>query len=340
MPDTQLQHYRVYGLRLSANCAVPGMELESGASVPADLRVEFFPAEPVPAQPAAAEVIYTSPPRDAGAEPFFKVWKDPTQAEAFIGIQYANRGGRAVFQLSRDGRRLRVDWDPGLSFQDVVAYFLGPVLGCVLRLRQVVCLHAAAAYSDGRAIIILGPKGSGKSTTIAALAWSGWPVLTDDIAVLTEGAGEFLVQPGYPRLRLWPEAVPGGLAAELPRVLSFIEKRYQPLTSDADAPRWKFQPRPARLAAVYLLAERTPQPPAVIVPLDPAAALLALVGNVYPEYRLMPDDTVRHFQFLGRLTARVPVRLLSLPDKAAGLQAIRAAIADDCRSLIPAEPIP
>ncbi|WLD13879.1 HprK-related kinase A [Planctellipticum variicoloris] len=45
-------------------------------------------------------------------------------------------------------------------------------------------LHAAVLERAGRAVVLLGVSGSGKSTLCAALAVSGWRLLTDELALI------------------------------------------------------------------------------------------------------------------------------------------------------------
>ena len=86
--------------------------------------------------------------------------------------------------------------------RDTATYLLGPVLGFVLRLRGIACLHASAISIDGRTVLLLGPAGSGKSTTAAAFACKGCRVLSEDVCALHCTPDGIFVQPGYPRLRL------------------------------------------------------------------------------------------------------------------------------------------
>jgi hypothetical protein len=90
----------------------------------------------------------------------------------------------------------------------------------VLRLRGTPSLHAGAVAIDGVAVALAGEAGTGKSTTTAALAGRGHPVLADDVLALRATGGEILAQPAYPHLRLWPDIVPAllGPRAELPRL--------------------------------------------------------------------------------------------------------------------------
>lgn len=59
-----------------------------------------------------------------------------------------------------------------------------------------VLVHAAVASLDGRAVILPGRSGAGKTTLAAALALAGWTYLSDEVAVI--GAGGAEVRP-YPR---------------------------------------------------------------------------------------------------------------------------------------------
>jgi len=110
----------------------------------------------------------------------------------------------------------------------------------------------------GLAIAIAGNSGVGKSTTAAALAKQGYAVLSDDIAVLEERDRQWLALPGYPRLRLWPEAIEALCSSEtgLVWVFSFSEKRFVDLTEGTSEAAWRFQNQPLPLVAIYILGAR------------------------------------------------------------------------------------
>jgi len=50
-------------------------------------------------------------------------------------------------------------------------------------------VHSAVLERDGRALLMPAPSGSGKSTLCAALAWRGWRLLSDEMAVFCEETG-------------------------------------------------------------------------------------------------------------------------------------------------------
>jgi hypothetical protein len=65
---------------------------------------------------------------------------------------------------------------------------------CVSRhAHQFVIVHAAALERDGRALLLPGRPGSGKSTLCAALVHRGWRLLSDELTLVRPADGE--VQP-------------------------------------------------------------------------------------------------------------------------------------------------
>lgn len=56
-------------------------------------------------------------------------------------------------------------------------------------------LHAAVLERDGRALILPAPSASGKSTLCAALAWRGWRLFSDEMAIFDFDSGDLRPNP-------------------------------------------------------------------------------------------------------------------------------------------------
>jgi hypothetical protein len=208
---------------------------------------------------------------------------------------------------------------------DAATYLLGPVLGFVMRLRGTVPMHASAVAIDGRGLLFLGPEGAGKSTTVAAFARMGVPVLSDDIVPLVTSGGAWHVLPGHPRVSVWPDAAAGlfGSADALPAISAVYPKRYLHLR---DAGR--FQPDAVPLAGLCVLRPRHAGLPAVDVQTLPAReALMELVSNTYCGYLLDAPMRAQEFAFLGALADAVPVQAVSFSESFDGLEASCRAVA-------------
>jgi hypothetical protein len=210
------------------------------------------------------------------------------------------------FWLDPAGAELWAKWPESSSLEDAATYLLGPVLGYLLRLRGVTCLHASAVALGDGAVAFVGSEGAGKSTTAAALARRGNAVISDDIVALLERDGAFFVLPAYPYLSLWPESVNivYGPEKTLPSFSANYDKKQLLLSEN----RLRFEEQPLPLGGIFLLGERSSEDAAPLVEILPAReALLELVANSYATNVLDRDMRAREFELLGRLVATIPV---------------------------------
>jgi hypothetical protein len=296
--------YRAYGLTISSNIAIPGLESLCHAADPPDITFECGP-----------EPRWVDEAVHLAGRNHYKSSEAPHATDA--GFAVIERGAGQFFELGyADGARYVTDgaarrvWatcEPPLSITDLAIYFLGPVMGFLLRRRGITSLHASAAVISGHAILFSGEGAAGKSTTAAALALRGTPVMCEDVAPLREDAGIFHLEPGYPRVCLWPDSVQSLLGAPdaLPQLTFGWEKRYLAL----DGVRAKFEAQRKPLGAVYLFAARSEDENAPrVVELSRREALLELVQNTYMNYLLNRDQRAAEFDVLTRLVARVAVR--------------------------------
>ena len=337
--------YSVYGLRIRANRAIPGLIPASDAR-PTHVDVELLGCVPSPMPDVSpCAVLYASPEQDEQGVPYLKIRRlgDASQGSQ-LHLRWAYEEACIEFWVDPCGERVWGTWSSRTLFDEVVPFLLGPVMGCVLCARRIPCLHASAVAIDGTdgrepgaAVAILGPKCGGKSTLAAALAQRGHAVLSDDVAVLFEDSGSFMVQPGYPRMRLWPnsiERLPGLTVDALPRVWPRADKRCLHLEPDESASSWRFHAHPLPLVAVYVLS--TPGPPGTVpsvTSISSADSLISLAENAY--MGVVQDRVLRarNFEALARVVSSVPVRQLCRPLGLDALPQARVAIEQDLRHL-------
>ena len=293
--------YLVFGLCLHASQPLPGLHAVIPSSLMewgCDVIVECQPNWSFASLSYPKELVYISSECMENHQPALQVWK------LAGGVCYRFAYADSVeFVVSGSGDRIEIDWSPSLGLADAMPYLLGPVLAFVLRLRGVVSLHASALAVDGRALVLMGPMGAGKSTTAAALARCGFPVLSDDVVTLIDHDGGFLVQPGYPGLRLWPDMVEAmfGDDSHLPQIVPIWDKRLLSLTSS----QYSFQEQPLPVGAIYLLGERSDNDDAPLTAqLSARDTLLQLLANSYVTYLLDRTMRMHEFDLLNRLLQR------------------------------------
>ena len=297
--------YRAYGLSCASNTPIPGFWLDLLNFTPVDLRIWINSKEPdwvCEARTLPSRICY--PDSLAERASISGCTLTSFGSDLFFELAYSD-GARFFFDNA--GSRLSAAGSPPLSLDDLATYLRGPTMGFVLRLRGVAPLHACAVSIGGKAVVLCGPSESGKSTTAAALALQGLPVLCDDITALSEIGGKFYVEPGYPRICLWPDAAQSllGVSDALPRLTPTWEKCFLPL----DGAKAKFEEERQQLSVVYLLAPRDSEARAPwIEDLGSREALLALVQNTYMNWLLDRDGRASEFDVLTRLVTEVRVR--------------------------------
>jgi hypothetical protein len=182
---------------------------------------------------------------------------------------------------------------------------------------------------------VVGPSGSGKSSTAAGFARLGYALLTDDLIALRESDAGFGVEPAFPRVHLWPQSARSmfGSWDALPRITPNWDKR----RLDLDDQGFRFQRSALPLAAIYFLGDRgaagdTPRIEAV----SPAHALIALVSDSHATEFVDPPQRAAEFDALARLLARVPSRRVTPSEDLARIPELCEAIVRDLRGRLSA----
>jgi hypothetical protein len=314
--------YSAFGLSLEANRPIPGLTLQHAASRP-DIHVHFHDGR-APSGGAYVEEPYYASTVDGG-DPVLQVWR--SAGGKYFRLRYADD---TQFVVAANGSEVTVVAPTPSTIEDAATYLLGPVLGFVMRLRGITCLHASAVAIGDRAIAIAGPAGAGKSTAAAVFASLGYPVLADDVAALLMLDGMPHVQPAYPQLRLWPDSVSMlyGTPDALPRLTPTWDKRALPLDG-ANA----FQERPLPLCAVYVLGDWCDDRHTTVDAMTGAGRLLVLLANTYVGYLLDQAMRRQEFDSLVRLAATIPVRQVTRSGSSTDIADLCAHLIEDVKGL-------
>ena len=316
----------VYGLGLTTNVAIPGLRLLSGPAQP-DVRIRLQDRSALSPLVSLTETQYPIPDIAADLPPNLRA--GVLFGGEYFGFFYSDG---AKFAVDRKGREVWGDWPENYTLEDACTYLLGPVLGFVLRVRGVTSLHASAVAVGDLAVALVGCPGAGKSTTAAAFARCGFPVLADDVVALTHRGERSFVELGYPRLNLWPDAVRALFASDQasPCITPTWDKRYIPLGESGH----QFASEALPLGAIYVLGSREAgllSP--VLEDLTGGEAVTTLVANTYVNYLLDREMRRQEFDVLSRLVARTPIRRVRIPADSSALPRSCQTIAADAERL-------
>lgn len=300
-----MNRYTAYGLTIDS--ALPLPELPS-APHPGDADLVIRIGQ-----------VDWSPPSDGRQWSYFQV--DGRQA-----YLYWSPVGKFVV---RDGRDIIID--PHLEVEEAVIRLplLGAVLAMALHQRGLFILHASAVAIQDRAAVFLGRKGQGKSTTAASLCSRGHKLMADDVAAIDLSRPHCpVLLPGFPQIKLWPEAAIAALGDNpetLRRVHPAVEKRARPID------RSHFLQQSLPLKRIYLLADSAT---ARVKPTQSGEAVIKLIANSYipsllGEVFQQSSDTLLHFQQCVSLAHRQTVYTLERPRSLALLSDLAELIETD-----------
>ena len=312
--------------------ALPGLPLRLDSDV-FDVRIRLKNWITVPSTSTQSlEIFYPSSEYADGRQPNLRV--GVLHGGDYFGFFYSD-GAR--FAVERGGREVWGDWPENYTLEDACTYLLGPVIGFVLRLRGVTCLHASAVAVGEDAIALVGSPGAGKSTTAAAFARCGFSVIADDVVALTKHGENFLVPPGYPRVNLWPDSARTLFGSEepLPRITPTWDKQYVALGDKG----FGFATKSLPLRAIYLLGAREAElATPVLEEVSGGDALAGLVVNTYVNYLLDREMRSEEFDLLSRVVAGIPIRRVRPPADPGAVFDLCQAIATDAKRVM--VPIP
>lgn len=178
------------------------------------------------------------------------------------------------------GREIIVAPAPRADLRALRMAIVGPLLGAILGQRGAFVLHASTVRIAGCAVALSGPSGRGKSTLTAALNRAGHPLIADDMTVIETRDSTPWVEPGFPRLKLWPDA-----ATAMEQDVSSLPRLHPDRDKLSVRPGSAFHPGPVRLVRCYLLEDGDHES---VTALETTVAVMSLVRNTY-QAQWMPE---------------------------------------------------
>lgn len=274
--------YTLCGLRVTSELALPGLVCCDTGGVP-DVTIRLGDVPPL------AHARWTGPLLQIGE----------------AGDCRFEVSAVAAYHVDAKGREITIAPHIAADAPDIRTFLFGTVFAIVFFRRGLLPLHASVVCIGKRAVAFSGVSGAGKSTLAAHFMKRGYPVLTDDVAVIAMQDGRAMLQPAFAHIKLWRDAMEG-LSLDVTgrvRVRSQLEKYHLPTQN--------FSIGPQPLSRIYHLAEVSDEQHEVVRPLSGADAFMAMEHAVYRASlgrRLLRPENL--FVMAGRVSTCVSSVLL------------------------------
>ena len=245
------------------------------------------------------------------------------------GADYVCWTSQFEFLVSVDGRVIRArrlrEFSSEESFQ---VYLLAQALSFSLLKMGVESYHMTAVEVCGKAVGFMGDSGAGKSSMAASFIRAGNRLITDDLLLLRPRGIEFLVYPGQPWIKLYPEMARDALGTTVEGIPmnSMTAKRIYPLDQSG------FCHHPLPLAAIYCLDACVDAPPAgrgSIHPVTPGNAVIQLIKNSFNTTVTGAPRPRRQLEQAAAVVSAVPVRAITYKREVSQLAHLRELVLND-----------
>ena len=224
----------------------------------------------------------------------------------FFKVAFNSEYGGFCFVIDPQKEKLWILHNKNEPEIDLDSYFTGTLMGCVLRLKGIMCLHSSAVNINGEAVLLVGQKRSGKSTTAAAFAKLGYKVLCDDIAAISFKNNILYVETGYSKVRLRPASAQALHPEDLNTMHDVFSVRKSRYANIAET----FQHEALPLGAIYFLGgEPGYDAPPVIEPVA-NDVLYLLHANTFANYVVTPGMRMDELKMLAAIASQASIKHL------------------------------
>jgi len=207
----------------------------------------------------------------------------------------------------KEGHQITISKQNEATLQEVSLFLLGPVFSGLLYLRNSVSLHGSALRHQEGTFLICGNSGAGKSTLTKEFINKGYQLLADDLSVLSKDNENILVQPSFPFIKLWKDALDHLQIPEKEgiRLREKLEKYGFPLQKE-------YYPHALPVQKIFILVSHN-KPEFMIEELKGVEKFNTLKNHTY-RYQFILDNTRPvHFQYMNQLASQAEVIRIRRP---------------------------
>jgi hypothetical protein len=199
------------------------------------------------------------------------------------------------------------------------------ILPKYLQLSGRALFHAAVVEIEGKAVLLSAPTGTGKSTLTLRLSQLGARFMSDDLAVMREVDGQYMIEAAYPKSRLREDSVTAlGVAGKV-AAPKYVIEGYD----------WaEFRTTAASLGSIYILNRSGPTSDFQIDTLTGHRGLTQLIFAMQDDTPFpLPDvaSQQRDAALMLRLMRNIPACRVTYPSDYLRINEVAAILFEDIR---------
>lgn len=235
----------------------------------------------------------------------------------FVGVRFQTTGNEFLLLVDKvaryhvlNGEQITIEILENADVDDVRLFLLGSAFGALIHQRGLLPIHGSAIEIEQSAIIFSGHSGAGKSTIAAAFYKQDFPILSDDVSVLSlSSEGIPIVHPGYPQMKLWSDSILklGDEPSLFPNVRKQLDKHNIRVSN-------RFCEQPLPLKKIYIIASRNLNK-LEMIPVKGVEKFSLLRNHTY-RFNFIAGAQMRtaHFRYIDALAKHVDVIKILRPN--------------------------
>ncbi len=232
-------------------------------------------------------------------------------SENLLELNIANLGNFKV----ESGNQITITHNTDIAPEETLVFLYGSCMGGILYQRGIIPLHGSAVLTEKGAVLFLGVSGTGKSTTAAALAERGYPIISDDIsAIRLEGSKAVLI-PSKADLKLWKNSFDllNKSTKGLKPISNKFDKYYLPIEQMEQNSKESYE-----IYKIYILNIRKNKTVEFSNPIKGDEKFFKVTEHSYrSSYIEGMNKTEIHFMVLGAVLNKAEVKEVYRPEKGA-----------------------
>ena len=131
-----------------------------------------------------------------------------------VGVRFQAKKGELLLHVDNiakfyiaNGSKIIIEDIETPDISEIKLFLLGSAFGALIFQRGKLPFHGSTVLINGKAVIVSGVSGAGKSTVTAELVKRGYPIIADDVSLIDVVEKNVCVFPGFARIKLWADTL-------------------------------------------------------------------------------------------------------------------------------------